>query len=96
MKDKRVLGTAVACLLLINAVVLFLIVHRQNEARRQRQQTPLHDCVSKGTEVIAIMLLKRGADVTIRNKAGLTPLQLAKVRNRPEMEELLRKHGARE
>src|SRR6187549_1012401 len=55
--------------------------------------TPLHDCASRGTEEIAVMLLEKGADLTIRNKAGLTPVGMAKLRNRPEMEELLRKHG---
>src|SRR6185295_257683 len=37
--------------------------------------TPLHDCASKGTEEIAAALLKAGADVTLRNKAGFTPIE---------------------
>ena len=58
--------------------------------------TALHDCVSKGTLEMAVMLLDHGADVTIRNYARQTPLAMAVARNRSDMADLLRQRGAKD
>jgi hypothetical protein len=59
--------------------------------------TPLWDCVdNRGNPDILTMLITNGADVSIPDNKGQTPLQVAIRKNRTEMAELLRQHGAKE
>jgi len=53
--------------------------------------TPLHFAASSGYTEIARSLLEHGAQVNARNKDGKTPL--SRGRPRPEIAELLKKHG---
>jgi hypothetical protein len=63
--------------------------------RTKQGHTPLYDCIDNlGTVEIAAMLLDAGADVTIADNAGKTPLQLAIDKNRDDIADLLRQHGA--
>ena len=56
--------------------------------------TPLHISVSFGNYGVTKALLESGADPTIRNNVGLTPLQRARIQSGrfPEIEELVERH----
>ena len=43
-----------------------------------------------------VMLTNKGADVNAKDNAGKTPLALAVEKDKKEIAELLRKHGAKE
>jgi len=60
--------------------------------------TPLQDCVSgdNGTAEIASLLLDKGADSTIPNRSGQTPLQRALAKNRDDLVQVLKDHGAKQ
>lgn len=60
--------------------------------------TPLQDCVSgnDGTAEIASLLLDKGADPTIPNRSGETPLQRAMAKNRDDLIQVLKDHGAKQ
>ena len=51
--------------------------------------TPLHDAVWANNLPAAEMLLKAGADRSIKNNKGQTPLEKAKIEGRSEMIQLL-------
>jgi ankyrin repeat protein len=62
----------------------------------EKGATPLHHAASWGrTEVLSI-LIARGADLNLKNKAGQTPLRAAVTNEQKETAELLRRRGARE
>jgi len=60
--------------------------------------TPLQDCISgdNGTAEIASLLLDKGADSTIPNRSGQTPLQRALAKNRDDLVQVLKDHGAKQ
>jgi len=51
--------------------------------------TPLHECVSQGHYLAAKFLLESGASPEIRNEWGDTPLDLAKMKGRDDLIQLL-------
>jgi ankyrin repeat protein len=57
---------------------------------------PLHYAAMKGQADIVLLLLKRGAEVGARNKAGETALDLARTNSQEAVVELLKAHGAKE
>jgi hypothetical protein len=67
-------------------------------ARSASGQTALFACVisTHGTKEIAAMLLDHGANFTITDNKGETPLQRAVEKNRQDMIDLLKQHGAKE
>ncbi|UCC99109.1 MAG: ankyrin repeat domain-containing protein, partial [Phycisphaerales bacterium] len=58
--------------------------------------TPLHCAARYGHKEVAELLIAKGAGVNARNNEGQTPLDIAVEEGRPEIVELLRKHGAKE
>src|ERR1043166_9926335 len=66
-------------------------------ARTTQGHTPLYDAADRGTPQVVALLLQHGADVTIRAEdTGWTPLQAALSRQRSDIAEALRQHGAKE
>ncbi|HUB87156.1 MAG TPA: ankyrin repeat domain-containing protein [Verrucomicrobiae bacterium] len=64
-------------------------------ARNRFNSTPLFACINnRGTKEIVGMLLDAKADFTIPNNNGMTPLALALKKNRQDMADLLKQHGA--
>ena len=61
--------------------------------------TPLHQASLGGHKKVAELLIDKGADVNAKvvtgTKQGLTPLDAANARNKPETADLLRKHGGK-
>jgi ankyrin repeat protein len=90
--------------------VELLLDHKANpNAQNEQGKTPLHRLVertfSNGTPIesdLAELLIARGADVNLRTRQGLTPLNLYGVPANPstgpgkEMARVLRQHGARD
>ncbi len=60
-----------------------------NKTKRPSQFTPLMGAVCYGRKEIAVMLLKKGADVTLRDIKGLSALDFAKKTRKVKMIELL-------
>ncbi len=58
--------------------------------------TPLHRAILKFNTAAAELFVAHGSRLDIRNNAGLTPLNLAQQMRYPDMEDLLRKAGAKE
>ena len=64
--------------------------------RTKAGHTPLYDCIdAEGTPEIATMLLAHGADATLADYAGRSPLQLAIEKGRSDLATILQQHGAR-
>ena len=57
---------------------------------------PLHSAARAGRKDVVELLIKKGADVNAKNKDGQTPIDVVGTRNRKEIIDLLRKHGAKE
>ena len=75
-------------------IVELLITKGSNvNARTGVGQTPLLLAVIFGQKEIVKILVAKGADVHARDDAGVTPLDMS--RNKPEIADLLRKHGAK-
>ena len=75
-------------------IVELLITKGSNvNVRNGVGQTPLLLAVIFGQKEIVKILVAKGADVHARDDAGVTPLDMS--RNKPEIADLLRKHGAR-
>ena len=55
--------------------------------------TALGHAAKKGHKEIAELLVENGADVNVKTSDGVTPLDMAK--KKPEIAELLRKHGGK-
>jgi len=62
-------------------------------ARTGVGQTPLLFAVTFGRKETVEILIAKGADVNAKDDAGVTPLDMAK--KKPEIAELLRKHGGK-
>jgi ankyrin repeat protein len=58
--------------------------------------TPLHVAASWGRTEVVALLLARGADANIRNRAGVSPLRAAIANGHKETGDLLRHHGAKQ
>lgn len=56
--------------------------------------TPLHHAVRRGDRDVVAYLLSQRVDVNARTKAGATALQMAVAGEKPEIADLLRRHGA--
>ena len=56
--------------------------------------TPLHNAVIEGYMEIVEVLIEHGADVNSVEDKGFTPLKMAVEYKLPEIEMLLRRHGA--
>jgi len=66
-------------------------------ARTMFGHTALYACVqNRGTKEMAMMLLDDGADFTIADNNGVTPLKVAIQKNRQDIVDLLRQRGAKE
>ena len=62
-------------------------------AKNQWGETPLHDAASRGLKKIIELLIAKGANVNAKEEDGDTPLDKAKYK--PEISDLLRKHGGK-
>ena len=58
--------------------------------------TPLMSALFDSHEAVVRLLLQRGADATLRNKAGMTALSLVRRRQQTALVALLQAHGATE
>jgi cytohesin len=56
-------------------------------------ETALHKAAYYGNKDVVEILLAHGASINATNKNGRTPLKVA---SKPEIAELLRRHGAKE
>lgn len=67
------------------------------KAKDKDVETLLHQAAMKGQKDVAEQLIDKGADVNAIGPGGWTPLAWAKASPNPnrDMEDLLRKHGAR-
>jgi ankyrin repeat protein len=66
-------------------------------ARNRLGRTALHACINNGGSVELVkMLLEHGADVSLVDNSGKTPMKLALEKNRPEIVDLLRQQGAKD
>lgn len=87
-----------------SAKMVALLLDRGADVNAQQKSdgcTPLHIAIDSDDDrysrlAVIALLLERKADCTIKNKDGLTPLALAIERERAEVIQLLRKHGAKE
>ena len=57
--------------------------------------SPLFVAILNGYKGMVKLLITNGADLNEKDYDGRTPLQYAEFRNRTEIIELLRKHGAK-
>ena len=75
-----------------------LLAHGANVNAKSpsRGHTPLHQAARSGRYKLAECLIAAGADISATDKEGHTPLWYAKDKDRTEIVELLRKHGAKE
>ena len=62
-------------------------------AKNKFRSTPLHETAVIGHKEIAELLIAKGADVNAKNMGGETALDEAK--RKPELADLLRKHGGK-
>ena len=58
--------------------------------------TPLHWAAYGGQKAVAELLIERGANINLKDKLNLTPLDLAVRYGGEDVAELLRQHGAHE
>lgn len=58
--------------------------------------TPLHNAVLEGYDEIVVFLLSKGADINAVENKGFTPLKMAMEYQLPEIEQILRTHGAKD
>jgi len=77
----------------IEAVKQYLAAGTDVDARDAEDKTPLQHAAYWGHKEIAELLIAEGADVNAKDNAGTTTLDWAK--NKPEIADLLRKHGGK-
>jgi ankyrin repeat protein len=58
--------------------------------------TPLHSAARNGHKSLIDLLINKGADVNAENDKGETPIEVIGSRNRQDIIDLLKKHGAKE
>ena len=58
-------------------------------------QTDLHIVAQRNLPMLAISLLKQGANVNAKNNGGFTPLHTAALKDAAATAEVLRRYGAR-
>jgi ankyrin repeat protein len=78
-----------------NVMNLLLFKNADLNARNNRGFTPLHGAAQFGRTIEIGLLLARGADVNARDNNGYTPLHYVP-RGRPDVTELLSRHGGHE
>jgi ankyrin repeat protein len=78
-------------------IVEKLLAHgaKINAKSPQQGRTPLHEAAGRGRYKSAERLIAAGADVSVTDKKGHTPLWYAKDKDHTDIVELLRKHGAK-
>ncbi|MCP4218635.1 MAG: tetratricopeptide repeat protein [bacterium] len=64
------------------------------DAKDEMLRTPLHAAVNAGRKAMAVMLIKRGAALEIRDRNGFSPLETARRKGYDDIEHLLRNNGA--
>ena len=74
---------------IINSARAFITLRANINAQDRYGTTPLMAAVTWGHKEIVQLLLEAGADITKKNKAGATALQLAKIHNNTEIIALL-------
>ena len=79
-------------------IVEKLLAHGADvHAKDPRQgRTPLHKTIVRGHYKTAGLLIAAGANLNATDNEGKAPLSLAQKVGRTEIDELLRKHGAKE
>ena len=77
----------------IEAVKQHLDAGADVNAKGKYGRTPLHYAATRGLKKIIELLIAKGADVNAKDKKDFTPLDEAK--NKPEIADLLRKHGGK-
>ena len=77
----------------IEAVKQHLAAGADVNAKGMANMTPLHEAIRGGRKVIVELLIAKGADVNAKDWRGRTPLAFAK--RKPEIADLLRKHGGK-
>ena len=76
-------------------IVQLLLTHQADvNATDSYGSKPLHYAAEKGSKDIVELLLNNKADVNAANNDGETPLKMAK--NRKDIADILRQHGAKE
>nr|KAG5692115.1 hypothetical protein BaRGS_014278 [Batillaria attramentaria] len=72
-----------------------LLTHGADVNRRSGSKihTPLHVAIETGTQDLVVCLLQHNADVTLKDKNGVTPLDLAKLKGLTDILSLLEKHN---
>jgi ankyrin repeat protein len=86
----------------VEAVKLLLMNKAEVDARTKEGWTPLHraaalaDAAMRGDVAMAELLLAHKAEVNPKGRADWTPLRSAQRNGQKEVEELLRKHGAKD
>jgi len=91
---KSKLGTTPLHYAANREITKLLIAKGSNvNARTSAGQTPLLFAVINGRKETVEILITKGADVNVKTSDGVTPLDMAK--KKPEIAELLRKHGGK-
>jgi len=76
--------------------ILLTIKPYDHSTRNIQNNTPLHLAVNGGHLKIVQMLIEEGVKTKVKNKAGQTPLDIARARGRSDIIEVLSKHEAKE
>ena len=77
----------------IEAIKQHLASGTDVDSKSKYGDTPLRIAAINGQKEIATLLITKGADVNAKDKKDFTPLDEAK--NKPEIADLLRKHGGK-
>jgi ankyrin repeat protein len=78
----------------IDLAKLYLSHGANVNCRSEEGSSPLHEAAGNGFVQFALLLIDNGADVNQRDDSGKTPLTISLEYKKPEVEKLLRDHGA--